>query len=245
MPDFSCLAYGPAKFASLGRPNNLVLKQPLVTTRHPVYVQEPAVRGRPRLIIPLSVAILILVYAASCGGGSDICDCTPTAPASKDFRHAEKHVPLPSIAPVETTVAQILGWPFGPDPTDTTPRTGRELTLYHVATAYLQNARLISFDCDMHLEISDTSDKAAPRVIVETPIDSEYCDNRKTLQDALAHHGFKLRYVSNQDVSQSELPQALRVSVLGLAFRDFEHNRGSQEVGTPWELHPAEITVLQ
>jgi len=85
----------------------------------------------------------------SCGG-SDICHCTPTAPVSKDFRHAEKHVPLPNVTPVETTVAQILSWPLGPNPVDTTPRTGRELTLYHIATAYLQNARLIGFDCDVH-----------------------------------------------------------------------------------------------
>ncbi len=85
----------------------------------------------------------------SCGA-TDICHCTPTAPASKDFTRAEKHVPLPNVTPVETTVAQIPSWPLGPNPVDTTPRTRRELTLYHIATAYLQNARLISFDCDVH-----------------------------------------------------------------------------------------------
>jgi hypothetical protein len=152
-------------------------------------------------------------------------------------------VPLPNIAPVETTVAQILAWPLGPDPSNTTPRTGRELTLYHISMAFLQNARLISFDCDVHLELSETPSKAAPRVIVETPIDEEYCANRKSLEDGLAKHHFRLRYVANSAVSQAELPQPLPVSVLGLAFRDFEHNRGSQEVGTPWELHPAEVTV--
>jgi hypothetical protein len=97
----------------------------------------------------------------------------------------------------------------------------------------------------VHLEISDVRDKTAPRVIVETPIDEEYCDNRRSLEDALLRHRFRLRYISNADVSQSELPQAVPVSVLGLAFRDFEHNRGSQEVGTPWELHPAEVTLSQ
>jgi len=179
---------------------------------------------------------------ASCGGG-DICHCTPTASASQDFRHAEKHVPLPNGTPTETTVAQILGWALGPDPTNTTPRSGRELTLYHISIAFLQNARLIDFDCDVHLEISDTPSKTAPRVIVETPIDPEYCTSRRQLQSALSQHHFKLRFISNANVSQSELPQALPVSVLGLALRDFEHNRGSQEVGTPWELHPAEVTV--
>jgi hypothetical protein len=101
----------------------------------------------------------------------------------------------------------------------------------------------MTFDCDIHLEISDVPDKNAPRVIIETPIDSEYCDNRKALQAALSRHNFQLRYLSNSQLNQAELPQALPVSVLGLAFRDFEHNRGSQRVNSDWELHPAEVTV--
>jgi hypothetical protein len=183
-----------------------------------------------------------MVLMASCGGG--ICDCHPTAPASKDFRHAEKHVPLPNASAVDTTVAQILAWPLGPDPTNTTSRSGRELTLYRIPAAFLQNARLISFDCDVHLEISDVAGKNASRVIVETPIDHEYCSNRTRLADALARRHFRLRYIDNSAVSQAELPHPVPVSVVGLAFRDFEHGRGSQEVATPWEVHPADVTVL-
>jgi hypothetical protein len=197
--------------------------------------------------LSLLLATLFLIFEASCGGGrtaNDICHCTPTASDSQDFRHAEKHVPLPNQAPAEITVSQILAWAPGPDPTDSTPRFGRERTLYHIASAYLQNARVINFDCDVHLEISQTGDKTAPRVIVETPIDSEYCQSRTALEEGLAQHNFQLRYISNQDVSQAELPRPIPVSVLGLAFRDFEHNRGSAEVGAPWELHPAEVTVL-
>lgn len=187
----------------------------------------------------ISWIALLSIFALSCGGG--ICDCHPTAPASKDFRHDDKHVPLPAITPVETSVAQILAWPLGPDPTNTTPRSGRELTLFHIATAFLQNARIVSFDCDVHAELSEVPSKNAPRVIVETPIDSEYCANRESLASALAKHHFRLR---SEQASQAELPQPLPVSVVGLAFRDFEHNRGSQEIGTPWELHPAIVTVL-
>ena len=141
---------------------------------------------------------------------------------------------------MEITVAQILSWPAGPDPTNTTPRSGRELTLYHISLAYLENARLVTFDCDFHLEISDVPDKNAPRVIVETPIDAEYCPARKDIAAQLLLRGFGIRPVA---AAQGELPHSQRVSVLGLAFRDFEHNRGSVEVGTPWELHPAEVTV--
>lgn len=138
----------------------------------------------------------------------------------------------------------MLAWPPGPDPTNTTPRTGRELTLYHISKAFLQNARLISFDCDVHLELSDVPSKSAPRVIFETPIDHEYCTNREKLEEALNRDHFHLRYVANADVKRSELSRPLPVSAVGLAFRDFEHERGSAEVGTFWELHPAEVTVL-
>ncbi|HYL12778.1 MAG TPA: hypothetical protein VEV41_07070 [Terriglobales bacterium] len=37
---------------------------------------------------------------------------------------------------------------------------------------------------------------------------------------------------------------ALPVDVVGLAFQDFEHNRGTLQVATEWELHPAIVTVL-
>lgn len=186
--------------------------------------------------------MLAFSWMASCGGAADICHCTPTAPASQDFRHSEKHVPLPNVAPVETTVAQILTWPVGPTPSGNAPRSGRELTLYHIGTAYLQNARIVSFDCDLHLEISDVRDKAAPRVIVETPIDTEYCPARRSIQHQLVEHHFQLRAVQ---ANLSELPQALPVSVLGLAFQDFEHDRGSEQVNSPWELHPAVVSVWQ
>src|SRR5262249_25584258 len=59
--------------------------------------------------------------------------------SSSGFSPRREDVPLPNVTPVETTVAQIVSWSPGPDPTNTTPRFGRELTLYHIATAYLQN----------------------------------------------------------------------------------------------------------
>jgi len=169
----------------------------------------------PRRLLSMLASVLFLCCMASCGGGggsegSDVCSCTPAAPASQDFRHAEKHVPLPSSTPVQTTVAQILGWAFGPDPVDSTLRTGRELTLYQVTTAYLQNARLINFDCDVHFEISDVPDKNAPRVIVETPIDSEYCPSRKAIADGLAQHHFQLQYIFSCNTSLT--PMLVRLS---------------------------------
>jgi len=113
------------------------------------------------------------------------------------------------------------------------PRTGRELQVFHVALSFLQNVHVNGEDRDVDLEISQTADRNAPRVIVETPVDSEFCSARKNIQSQLAQHGFRL------DVEHGgELPQALPAEVLGMAFEDFEHNRGSGQVTTLWELHP-------
>ncbi len=203
--------------------------------------------------VALTAALgLLAISYLHCGGtaqlgqdlgvvqAKDICNCLPVEPDIADYRHAAKHVPIPNVTPQEITVADILSWPqdlpvLPPD----APRSGRELQVFHVASAFLQNASVNSGDCDVHLEISATADKNAPRVIVESPVDSEYCSARKNIQSQLAQHGFQL------DAQHGgELPQALAVQVLGMAFEDFEHSRGSPQVATLWELHPAIVTLL-
>jgi hypothetical protein len=72
----------------------------------------------------------------------------------------------------------------------------------------------------------------------KTIVDSEFCSARQTAQSQLKKHGFTLD--SNHG---GELPQALPIAVLGMAFEDFDHNRGSVQVATIWELHPAIVTI--
>lgn len=181
-------------------------------------------------VIPLSVIPL------------DVCNCTPSAPDSEDFRHNEKHVPLPNSAAQEITVATMLTWPQTPVPATDAPRTGRELQMFHIAHAFVQLAWEVPSDCDIHMEISDSADKAAPRVIVETPGDSEYCPARQAFQAQMEAHGFTLGTL----FTTADAPQPLAVDVLGLAFLDQPHvTRGSNLVQTIWELHPAKVTVTQ
>ena len=170
---------------------------------------------------------------------TELCNCTPSEPASSDYRDSAKHVPLPNGTPQEITVATILGWqPSSPAPAFGAARSGRELQLFHISQAFLQSVHVERGDCDVHLELSDVPDKTAPRVIVETPVDSEYCQARGQIQAQLAQHGFTLTLKQG-----GELPQPLAVSVLGLAFEDFPHTRGSEFVATTWELHPAIVTI--
>lgn len=164
------------------------------------------------------------------------CTCTPTDPASGDYRHAAKHVDLPTaVTAQEITVTDVLSWPhIDPAPFDG-PRTGRELQLFHIAKAYLQNVYVVKDDCDLHMELSATTDATAPRFVVETPIDPSYCPARIAISTALKAKGLSMTWGTVNSVP---------VEVTGLAFDDFDHLRASKYVTTTWELHPAVVTVL-
>ncbi|HTB95136.1 MAG TPA: hypothetical protein VK728_20045 [Candidatus Sulfotelmatobacter sp.] len=191
---------------------------------------------------------LLGMLAAGCNGNSygvlqpspeDLCKCIPIEPDILDFRHLAKHVPIPVVAAQEIDVNTMLSWTQDAFVDPAAPRTGRELQVFHIAAGFLQEASVNGADCDVHFEISQTADKAASRVIVETPVDTEYCTARQSAQSQLATHGFKL-----DSQHGGELPQALPVQVLGMAFEDFDHNRGSAQVATIWELHPAIVNLL-
>ena len=195
----------------------------------------------------LGSAIVLWLATGSCKGSDygvlqptpeDLCKCLPIEPDIADFRHIAKHVAIPNIAAEEIGVDTILSWTQDAFVAPDAPRTGRELLVFHVATAFVQEASVNAADCDVHFEISQTAGKSAPRVIVETPVDSEYCSARQTAQAQLAKHGFRL-----DSQHGGELPQALPAEVLGMAFEDFDHSRGSAQVATIWELHPAIVTI--
>jgi len=118
------------------------------------------------------------LLAAGCNGGNygvlqpspeDLCKCIPLEPDILDFRHLAKHVPIPNVAAQEIGVDTILSWTQDAFVDPTAPRTGRELQVFHIANAFLQETSVNGADCDVHFEISQTADKNASRVIVEPP----------------------------------------------------------------------------
>lgn len=204
---------------------------------------------RPRLetLLWFSLAFFLWIIAGSCSGQDfgvfqpspeDLCKCIPIEPDIADFRHPAKHQPIPDMQPLEIGVDTILRWPQDAFVAPDAPRTGRELQVFQIASAFLQEASVNAADCDVHFEISQAADKTAPRVIVETPIDSEFCSARQNAQAQLAKHKFRL-----DSQHGGELPQALPAEILGMAFEDFDHNRGSAQVATIWELHPSIVTI--
>jgi hypothetical protein len=209
----------------------------------------------------LAAAVMALFVALSCGGGSyhssstsptsptpgapvtntsndSICNCTPSGPDSTDYRHAAKHVGLSGSSGAEINVATMMSWGTPPDPPADAPRSGRELQMFHITRAYMHFVWLVGSDCDIHVEIADSPDPNAPRAIVETPIDSVFCPARSNLRQALSGRGVPI------NMNGYDLPTPVPVEVLGLAFQDYNHPRGTTHVATVWEIHPAIITVL-
>jgi hypothetical protein len=200
------------------------------------------VRLGPRTLMHVQAILLAVFVTISCNSLNhleNICNCLALLPDASDYRHNAKHVPIPSGTPMQITVLDILAWPQTEVLPPDAPRSGRELQLVQVVQAYLINASENPGDCDVHLEIAATPDKNAPRVIIETPVDTEYCSNRQLIQSTLARHGFKMDTTHGGD-----LVQPLPITVLGLPFEDFEHGRGSPQVATLWEIHPALVTFL-
>jgi hypothetical protein len=212
-------------------------------------------------------AIVLLVAALSCGGGgsyststptagtftptpvpgtagssppatAEICSCSPSESAESDFRHAQKHVGLSGPTGQDITVSTVLGWGVTANLAWNAPRTGLETQMFHIAHAYLHFVWLVAGDCDIHMEIADTPDPNAPRMVVETPVEGVFCPARQTLQQQLSARGVPIR------TSGFDLQTPLPVDVLGLAFQDYNHPRGTNHVATPWEIHPAIINVL-
>jgi hypothetical protein len=176
--------------------------------------------------------------AAGAASGAQICACTPSEPASSDYRHDQKHVGLPGATGQDITVSTIVSWAVPADPAWNAPRTGVETQEFHIAHAWLHFVWLVAGDCDVHMEIADSADPNAPRIIVETPVDGEYCSARQTLQQQLSAHGVSIGF------NGVELSNPLPIDVLGLAFQDFNHARGTSHVASPWEIHPAIVNVL-
>ena len=201
---------------------------------------------RSRKHLP-AAAGLFLCLAISCGEEerddpppppAEICNCVPSLPVGQQYRGQAKHVSIPAGQPQAISVATMLEWEVGPEPAPDAPRSGRELQLFRIARAFLQFAWINPTDCDLHLEISDTPEKDADRVIVETPVDPQFCPSRQNLKQQLANFGVPL------STDSGELQQPRLVEVVGLAFQDGSHDRGTQSVNTVWELHPATVTLL-
>src|SRR3954468_3019568 len=187
-----------------------------------------------KISFPLQPLIFLLAASSLFAADKlDVCGCRPRDEKPTDYRFAEKHIPLPDMPPQTISVQEMLSWDQSSNPRNDAPRAGRELQLVTIARAYVQFAWAYRGDCDIHIEVSATPDKDAPRVVVETPVDAEYCPARKTLQSALRDHGVEL------SVLQQEVAQPFPVTVRGLPYQDFSHKRGSKHVATLWKIHPA------
>ena len=74
-------------------------------------------------------------------------------------------------------------------------------------------------------------------MVVETPRDAPYCPTRQNEVTGLSRYGVPVL------TGGHNLAQPIPVEVIGLAFQDSNHERGTQKLATVWELHPALVYI--
>ena len=145
------------------------------------------------------------------------------------------------VSSTQITVAQLIAEDI---PTiqglPNTPVAGTdEDTIYHL-TAFVMRVKLSTDDCDIHMEVADTPDPAAPRIIVEVPPTLASVQNlvARLLGRATIPTGGKTYTATS----------AVRLFFMGYGFFDVSHltndgnkaghNHGTAHVATILELHP-------
>jgi hypothetical protein len=109
-------------------------------------------------------------------------------------------------------------------------------------TGYAWIIKLSSEDCDIHIEMSETNDKNAPRIIAEIPNTSAYCDlHKRILNDLVTKFHLPKKNEYRFDKTDNG-GKSIKLNVAGLLFWDSGHptnaNHGSDKVASVWEVHP-------
>ena len=92
------------------------------------------------------------------------------------------HAETLSLFPSAPAILRMTPFTPGPKLTpflSTRPELGTSSKCSHIAVAFLQEASVNSVDCDIHLEISQTADKKARRIIVETRLTASFAAHAK------------------------------------------------------------------
>ena len=183
--------------------------------------------------------------------------CQPIQDNQDRYRWAVKTDPSPIAAPVQpVTVTQMLAWKalaIGPDDSDAARVNGSPEASFYKLEGFVQRLGF-NDDGDMHLEIAQTDNLKQPRIITEVPAGKPFCAVRQAFIAALALEEIKVSFPSATDIhwkrrksggssSSDDLPQALKVSLIGKAFWDGIHvggvGHGSKEANaSDWEIHP-------
>ena len=127
---------------------------------HPLHLSAPMSTqlGSVGHVVWKGSMILLALILVNCTGQDygvlqptpeNLCKCLPIEPDLADYRHLAKHVPIPDVPIQEVSVETILGWVQDPVIPPDAPRAGRELGVFHIAPAFLQNASTNAADCDV------------------------------------------------------------------------------------------------
>jgi hypothetical protein len=163
--------------------------------------------------------------------------CVPTAKTHQRWHVKTRPTPH-SVSTQATTVAEMIAEDIPTVtglPNSEIPNSD-EQTVYAL-TGYVMLAKHAPDDCDIHLEIADTADTTAPRVIVEIPARLPHVQSQLIALLSLKK--------GTKTFTDATAPQ---LHFQGYGFFDLSHrvktgakqghNHGSAHVATLFELHP-------
>lgn len=109
-------------------------------------------------------------------------------------------------------------------------------------TGYAWIIKTSAEDCDIHIEMSETNDSTAKRIIAEIPNTTEYCDFHTRVMEELVRK-FHLHKKNEYHFDKGDNNgKPIKMTVTGYLFWDSGHptnsHHGSAKVGSIWELHP-------
>lgn len=175
-----------------------------------------------------------------------ICTCTPGTKPDHQYRYSMKHRAAPeNVSSIASSIPTVLSWPNPPGSVTSKTREvdalqdERELDTFTVA-GYVWLAKIEANDCDIHMEISDSNEADAPRIIVEVPYGTDAWN--------AAYAFIRERKLKFKQGTIAKWNSPAKIVVMGYAFWDGHHwmasnpkkgnKHGSPLVGTLWEIHP-------
>ena len=194
----------------------------------------------------IAILILVLLFSMSSFIPSDDCGCNYLGKAAHKRQQIKNRLPVESLVPTHLLISDILKMQISKSEKDQIKADPNKAILREneivSITGYAWIIKLSSDDCDIHLELSETNDRAASRVIAEIPNTKEYCNlHAKILSDLVNKYHLHKKKEYHFDKTDNG-GEPIKINVTGFLFWDSGHptnkSHGSDKVGSVWELHP-------
>lgn len=194
----------------------------------------------------ISILIFVLLFSITSFKPSVDCGCDYLGKAAHKRQQIKNRLPVNSVEPTHLLISDILKMQISKSEKDEIKADPNKAIIKEneivSITGYAWVIKLSAEDCDIHIELSETNDRAASRVIAEVPNTKEYCNlHAKILSDLVTKYHLHKKKEYHFDKTDNG-GEPIKINLTGYLFWDSGHptnkNHGSDKVGSVWEVHP-------